>query len=381
MAKVFIHAAGADKGGAVRHITNFLPHLGQADPGNEYTVLVRDTLPELPAASNVTVERLPRTQAGAWAGRLYYDTVALPRRLAREAYSGVVSLTNFGPVAAPVPHVFFQRNAKYYYGDFVRQAGLPSKVETLLRRRLAVASIMRAEIVVTPSRSMADLIQEVCPETRARQFRVLYHGFERSTPPPLDAKYRDIVERATGARLFYPTHPAPYKGFEVLFDAMGELKSRGVAFTLFLTIQRSDAPELIAAYERRIARLGLQSNVVFLGRVPQDQIIGLYTLCDLMVYPSLCESFGFSMVEAMGHGLPIVAAQTPINREICGAAALYYPALDPVKAADCVEEALQPSTHAELRGRAQAQLGRFDWSWARYAREFAGLVNGVTRDR
>jgi len=39
----------------------------------------------------------------------------------------------------------------------------------------------------------------------------------------------------------------------------------------------------------------------------------------------LCESFGFPLVEAMGARLPIVAADTPVNQEVCGKAAIYFP--------------------------------------------------------
>ena len=93
---------------------------------------------------------------------------------------------------------------------------------------------------------------------------------------------------------------------------------------LIKLIGRKDLRDLTSL----IKKLGLDDNVVLTGRIPQDEINVFYKNCDLMVYPSLCESFGFSMVEAMGYGLPIVAADTPINKEICEDAAIYYSALD-----------------------------------------------------
>jgi glycosyltransferase involved in cell wall biosynthesis len=105
----------------------------------------------------------------------------------------------------------------------------------------------------------------------------------------------------------------------------------------------------------------------------------LYQACDLMVYPSLCESFGFSMVEAMGHGLPIVAADTPVNREMCQAAALYYSPLDPATGAQAILDALDANAGARLKAAGQARMASFDWGWDRYAREFVAVIEDVIK--
>jgi glycosyltransferase involved in cell wall biosynthesis len=68
--------------------------------------------------------------------------------------------------------------------------------------------------------------------------------------------------------------------------------------------------------------------VEFLGPLGRQQVQELYREGDLFVFPALCESFGHPLVEAMVHGLPIVAADTPVNREICGEAAIYSSPLD-----------------------------------------------------
>ena len=77
--------------------------------------------------------------------------------------------------------------------------------------------------------------------------------------------------------------------------------------------------------------------VEFLGPLPNEQVQDLYRRADLFVFPSLCESFGHPMVEAMAHGLPIVASDTPVNREICGEAALYFRSRDPKDLAEKVQ--------------------------------------------
>lgn len=375
--KVLISALGAIMGGAMRHLTNFLPELARQDPGRDYVVLVRESFPELAVAPNVRLERVPDRLAAGWLERLYGDLLELPRKLRRERFGCMVSLTNFGPIRCPVPHLFFQRNPLYYCHYYLDRVPTWRRLEALARQRLAVASMQRADLIVTPSRAMADMIRDTCPQVKDRAFATLYHGFaEASLGGTPDPRYEAMLARP-GVRLLYPTHPAPHKGFEVLFPALALLKQALPDFTLFTTIARADWPAVVAPYERQIRDLGLQNNVIFTGRIPQQQMGAFYRRCHLMVYPSLCESFGFSMVEAMGTGLPIVAAGTAVNREMCGDAALYYDPLDPVAAAEQVALALVPEVAEGLRRQGRRRLEGFDWGWPRYTREFLGLVARV----
>ena len=59
MAETLIHALGANMGGAMRHLTNFLPELGRQDATRESVVLAREPVPSLDVAANIRLERVP----------------------------------------------------------------------------------------------------------------------------------------------------------------------------------------------------------------------------------------------------------------------------------------------------------------------------------
>jgi len=364
----------------MRHLSNFLPELGRTDRSNEYIVLVRDSLSVSFSAKNICVVVMKQKMAGSWLVRIGHDVFFLPGKLKREKYSCVVSLTNFGPIwTSIIPHIFFQRNPIYYCPYYLEKVNGRLKIEAYTRRRLALASMMRADLIVTPSQAMADMIRDTCPETADRPFKVLYHGFSKdSLGDPLDPIFTKLLSAGKGIRLLYPTHPAPHKGFEVLFEALAKLRDKGVEFTLYTTVSRDDWPEGVSRYERQVDNLGIKDQIVFMGRVPQRQMGSLYSHSDLMIYPSICESFGFSMIEAMGYGLPIVAADTMVNREMCGGGAIYYPPLDPESAAAAICEALKPDVNRRLLEAGKERVDGFDWSWRRYAREFVGMVEAVS---
>lgn len=376
--RVLIHALGADMGGGLRHLTSFLPELAARDRHREYVVLVRDAFPALELPSNIRLERVSRKRAAGWASRIKFDLWDVPALASSLNCGAVVSLTNFGPVWCQTPHVLFQRNALFFCDYYWSVVGGRKRWEALARRRLLKASISEAQLIVTPSEAMASMIRSAFPDLADRRFATLYHGFDGGAlAAPLEGRFASLLNDRRGFKFLYPTHAARHKGFEVLFDMLAALKGKGVEFCLFATIDRQDWPEGVSRYEERVRELELQNEVVFTGRVPQDQMGALYRACDLMIYPSLCESFGFSMVEAMGHGLPIVAADTMINREICREGAIYYAPLDAVAGTEAVMHSLSREIRQQICQGGSRRMSSFDWSWSRYASEFVTILDSL----
>jgi glycosyltransferase involved in cell wall biosynthesis len=89
----------------------------------------------------------------------------------------------------------------------------------------------------------------------------------------------------------------------------------------------------------------------------------LYRGAVALVFPSLIETFGHPLLEAMLAGTPILAADIPAFREIAGDVALYFPPRDPVRLARLVDQMRRDSeaTRARVeRGFQRAQ--EFSWS-------------------
>src|SRR2546427_4717347 len=114
-------------GGAMRHLTNFLPELGRWDTNRAYVALVRESFPALDVAENIQLERVPDQACSEWAQRIASDVFALPRRLKREKFSAVGSLTNFGPIWSPGPHILFHRNPIYFCSYYLGSNGVRFK--------------------------------------------------------------------------------------------------------------------------------------------------------------------------------------------------------------------------------------------------------------
>ena len=177
MKKVLIHALGAEMGGAMRHLSNFLPELGKQDLNNSYVVLTKKSFPKMELPDNIRIDRSLNFDGGSWFRRLYLDNIAVSRRIRRQQFDLFVTLTNFGPIKVPCPHILFQRNSLYFCNYYLNRIKGKLKAEIFLRRRLAVAAIMHADLIITPSYAMADMIRKTSSKTGCKEFRTLYHGF------------------------------------------------------------------------------------------------------------------------------------------------------------------------------------------------------------
>lgn len=93
---------------------------------------------------------------------------------------------------------------------------------------------------------------------------------------------------------------APRKGLDVLLKAIRVLKRDDV---VFLICGKGSEQENL---ERQAHEDGLDSNVVFAGFVPDEELRDHYEQADLFALPSLYEGFGIVFVDALACGVPVV---------------------------------------------------------------------------
>ena len=115
-----------------------------------------------------------------------------------------------------------------------------------------------------------------------------------------------------------------------------------------------------------VSRLQLRDRIVVLGRIPANAISNLYRRCDVLWFPSLCETFGWPLIEAMSCGLPIVAADTALNREMAGGAALYYPPFDSPAAVQAIAQLIQSPVERRRLGEIGQSQSDAHIHWDQY---------------
>ena len=324
--RVVIHALAAlEIGGSDRHLRGMLSSLELADRSADYVVYVSTAFPIRRAPGRVTVRSVPlRGQLH----RLWWDQVIFPRVAIRECADVVWATLSFGMIRPPVPQIVFQRNAVYYCPAYLDTLGRRELLVTRIRRALLYRTMRASRWVITPTRAMRDMILGVHPQLSPRRFEVMAHPYDPTAArePLTPALASALAEGPPGAvRFLYVGHILSFKALPFVLEALRRAVDRSARpLRLYLTIAREDWAEGFDQFVRRVQELHLGEHVVVLGKVPGETIEWLYRACDVLLFPSLCESFGFPLLEARTYGVPIIAADTAVNREMAGEGALYY---------------------------------------------------------
>jgi glycosyltransferase involved in cell wall biosynthesis len=101
----------------------------------------------------------------------------------------------------------------------------------------------------------------------------------------------------------------------------------------------------------------LSDRVRVLFNVEAEDLCGLYSGASALLFPSLCEGFGWPIIEAQACGCPVFTSNRPPMTEVGGDGAVYIDPEDPIEAAKIILENLP---HAEgMREAGFANLRRF----------------------
>ena len=377
--KILINSASAKLGGGVTYITNVLRSLPGPESGHEFEVYLPPETARKQSGlpPNVRVVETNIGHAGLLK-RLWWEQVTLRRRLREIRADVLFSTGGFAMFRCPVQQVLLVSNA-LYFSQLYRQELLPRhpwrlRLQFHLRSWLTRRSVESAALAMTPSHAARDELLEavkvdsgkvvVNPYGVAEEdFPTL--GFANDATSPIQNTSHHRVHggsrrnlgsarlcelcgeslpshTATNAvtsgpenlRLLYVSIYSDHKNLTTLLRALALLnRNGGPRFRLTTTVNPGRegtqwtchrAADLALARDRAVAPW-----VEFVGPLGPEEARRLYRDADIFVFPSLVESFGHPMMEAMAAGLPIVAADTPINREVCGESAEYFRPLSP----------------------------------------------------
>jgi glycosyltransferase involved in cell wall biosynthesis len=117
------------------------------------------------------------------------------------------------------------------------------------------------------------------------------------------SRARDPTTRSPSSlRLLFAGRLIGLKGVHLAIGAVRVLRDRDIAATL----QIAGAGPLRSYLEAEVARYDLASRVVFLGEIARERLLDLYGSSDVFVFPSLRDSSGNVVLEALSRGLPVV---------------------------------------------------------------------------
>jgi glycosyltransferase involved in cell wall biosynthesis len=253
----------------------------------------------------------------------------------------------------------------------------------LLRRRkrpvtveLSVRALRRARFVVADTeatrRDLIDIVG-VSPEA----IHVVYPGVDTAFRP-LDG---DACRTATTIwplggqsikRILSVDTGSAYKNTDATLETVARVRSSVSRDVQLVRV----GPRLSDTQQALACRLGIEDAMVELRRVPESQMPLLYNSCDVLLFPSLYEGFGWPPLEAMACGLPVVASRAAALQEVLGGVALHADAQDYDGLAEHVFRLLEDDKEAEAT-RSEGLVHARTFSWARTAEAVVALYHAI----
>ncbi len=219
----------------------------------------------------------------------------------------------------------------------------------------------RADAVVAVSETTRQLIAE--HRLTNRPVTVIHNAADAAPGVP---------ERRTAPetkRLVYMGSFMPYKNVDTLVRAVELLPEHELH--LMSTVSETERARLTA--------LAPQANLVFHNGANDEEYFALLRSATALVTASLDEGFGIPLVEAMSRGIPVVASDIPIFREVGGEAALYFDPSSPEAIADAVRRLDAPGEWATRSEQSVIEAARFTWRAS--AEKLLSMLTEVTATR
>lgn len=227
--------------------------------------------------------------------------------------------------------------------------------------RYSIGFLQRAARVIADSENTKrDLLR--LTQCQSDQVHVIYLGLSPVFQVCTNALDVQTFKREHGMEhsllMLHVGSNVPYKNIPALFETLDILNRK---LGLEVKLVKVGLP-FTGEQEHLIRQRGLGSYIIHLGRLSPTDLVLAYQSCDIMLFPSSYEGFGWPPLEAMACGLPVVASGSGSLAEMVGDAALIISPNDYAAMAQTVATVLSnDQLRQELIDKGLTRARQFTW--------------------
>lgn len=354
-------------GGMRSYLLELLRWLPEVAPDARFKIFTPDWNADFGAISDrIEIVRLPGVPRSR-NRRVWYQQITLPGVIDRAGLDVFLAIATIAPWRARVPILLVIQFLQFY--DFPESFG---RARTNYLKVAVPLSVRRANrVLVFTEFQRAELLSHIRYDPAC--IDVVPHGVNHEYfAAPVSPAALEEARGLTSGRpyILYVSATYRYKNHYGLIDAFAVMKRRAQSPHALLLVGGPEAisPDELRAYA---SRAGVGADTVVTGRLPS--VAAAYQAADLFVFPSLYETFGLSVVEAMAAGCPLVVSDRGAMAELGGEAAEHADPKNPDAWAAAMTRVVTDRAYRDLliaRGRARAA----SFTWQRTAeRTFAAL--------
>lgn len=323
-------------------------------PEHEYLLVMPPDGEDLIAVQTANVQKISPTLK-------YYsvrEQIDLPRILRRHRIDLLHSPHFLLPLVRPCAAVATIHDVIY----LACKQDLPSRAGRLYYRGMMKACVRLAERIISDSEfSKADIVRFLNADPA--KIDVIYPGVSPEFKPITDsARLRPVCAkwRIDGDYILYTGIYKLRKNHAGLLRAFRHFRANGGRAQLVIAGPMNEGE---AELRRLATELGIGDSVVFTGFVSGSDLPALYSGARVYACPSLYEGFGFTVLEAMACGTPVVSSSATSLPEVAGEAAVYSDPRNPEEfGANLYSVFTDTVLRSALAEKGRENLLRFNWA-------------------
>jgi glycosyltransferase involved in cell wall biosynthesis len=353
--RVVVNGVHAKSGGGVTYLRNILPKLSERDDLELHLFLHEDQYQlfyPMPDRIQVTLFKYRE----GFLPSVLWEQICLPIATWGMGADVVFSPANYGPLFAR-NHVILLRNATSVIQLTNR---LRPMVYWLLLSAATLASLVTARKAVAVSKYAESILTFRLKWLFQRKLHVVYHG-AKWPEDPLEDPPEDLP-RNMSTNLLAVSDIYIQKNYHTLLKSISILREKYPDVRLTIVGAEIDT---WYAHELRsmIQDLEISDNVFFVGHVDPDRLQKLYAECGIFVFPSIVETFGNPLLEAMAAGAAIASSNSAAMPEVIGDAGLLFQPHDAAEMAEKIGLLIEDrQLRIDLGKKAKVRSRLFDLS-------------------
>lgn len=355
------------KTGVARYLGNLLRQFAAISSDNSYILFFKSHIPELDYLKEgcfdlrlIPMGILPRK-------KVLWEQFCLPKALA--GIDVLFSPSYMTPARSPIPTVVTIHDITYE----VNQQWFSPKERLKMRTLTKLAAIKAHQIIAVSETTKADIIKHY--KVEENRIEVIYEaadpGFIKIDDEDKLKECRKRYKLETPF-ILYVGSIFSRRNVPTIIKAIKILKEGGRELKLVLIGEERSFPAV--DIQGTIWKTGVDKEVTWLDYVDEDDLIKLYNIADVFVYPSSYEGFGLPVLEAMACGTPVVTATgSSLGEVVKDAAVLIDKPEDPEELANAIALVIDdPPLAASLSEKGMKRAGEFSWESA--ARRTLGVL-------
>lgn len=351
-------------------------YLQEIDHENEYVVFVKPDEDKhcLKQTKNFKIVELAGGPYPTW------EQFALPKAARDEGCDILHCTSNTAPINTKIPLIITLHDIIYMESIAIFKKGGTwyQKIGNMYRRYVVPKNIKNSKKIITVSKFERDRIKSFFGHSKDdNRLVAVYNG--------VSEHFRQINDKQELARV-KALYNLPDKFIFFLGNTDPKKNTPNVlkAFSDFIKTTDEKIPLLMldfgAGYlEKILTDIGhkdLMEHIMLTGYIKNTDLPAIYNLCELFLYPSMRESFGIPILEAMQSGAPVITSNTSSMPEISGGNAYIVDPTKPEEITIGIHKILSDKNYRDdiiQKGLKQAEK----FSWRTMAEEVLELYKEV----